>query len=149
MSVPAGTDRPDFAGFGGPERRAVAGVLALVLFVIGLQAVWGRWHGREVERLPTEERVAPPIPLPPAIDVNTADATELQHLPGIGPKLAARIVADRSAHGPYRTLADLGRVSGIGPKTLAKLADFLEVAGLDAPLPASTRLAMETPAPAP
>ena len=61
---------------------------------------------------------APAMP----IDINRADAGELTRLPGVGPKLAERIVADRAALGPYRTLADLDRVKGVGPALLQKLA---------------------------
>ncbi|MDR2253698.1 MAG: ComEA family DNA-binding protein [Bifidobacteriaceae bacterium] len=57
------------------------------------------------------------------IAVNSASAEDLTALPGIGPVLAARIVAFREANGPFRELADLGEVSGIGPKILAGLAD--------------------------
>ncbi len=56
------------------------------------------------------------------INVNTAGAAELDLLPGIGPALAQRIIESRTATGPFRSLADLGRVSGIGDKTLEKLA---------------------------
>lgn len=55
------------------------------------------------------------------IDPNRADASTLEALPGIGPVRAAAIVAGR-AEGPYRTLADLGRVRGIGPVTLRRSA---------------------------
>lgn len=61
------------------------------------------------------------------INLNTATAAELDLLPGIGPALAARIIEDREANGPYRTLDDLDRVSGIGPKTIAKLAPYASV----------------------
>jgi competence protein ComEA len=57
------------------------------------------------------------------INVNTASATELTALPGVGPVLAERIVAFRNTNGPFGELADLGEVSGIGPKVLAGLAD--------------------------
>lgn len=53
----------------------------------------------------------------PPIDVNAADATELQRLPGIGPTLATRIVSYRSVEA-FRSPDDLRRVKGIGPKTL-------------------------------
>ncbi len=56
------------------------------------------------------------------INVNHASATELEQLPGIGPALAARIVADRKAHGPFARLDDLKRVSGIGNAVVSGLA---------------------------
>jgi competence ComEA-like helix-hairpin-helix protein len=47
-------------------------------------------------------------------DLNRATAAELVCLPGIGAVLAARIVAERTAHGPFRDIADLTRVPGLG-----------------------------------
>lgn len=61
------------------------------------------------------------------VNVNTADAAALEALPGVGPSLAAKIVADREAHGPFRTVADLDRVSGIGPSMVGKLTDHVKV----------------------
>jgi competence protein ComEA len=46
-------------------------------------------------------------------------------LPGIGPELAQRIVADRQARGPFRRVEDLRRVRGIGPKTLERMRVYL------------------------
>lgn len=57
------------------------------------------------------------------IRINIASAADLEALPGIGPALAGRIVAERRAHGPFRGPSDLLRVRGIGPKKLARLAD--------------------------
>ena len=61
------------------------------------------------------------------LNLNTAGADALEELPGIGPKTAQRILADRRAHGPYRRISDLRRVKGIGPKTLARLLPHLTV----------------------
>ncbi len=60
------------------------------------------------------------------IDVNTAGWHEWTQLPGIGDTLAQRIVADRQAHGPFRTIDELTRVKGIGEKTLEKLRPHLK-----------------------
>ncbi|GIV57108.1 helix-hairpin-helix domain-containing protein [Rhodocaloribacter litoris] len=65
--------------------------------------------------------------VPARVNLNTATAPELERLPRIGPKLAARIVAYREAHGPFRRVADLVHVRGIGPKTLADLEPLLFV----------------------
>ncbi len=57
------------------------------------------------------------------VNVNTASAGELQAIPGIGPALAARIIADR----PYGSVDDLLRVKGIGPATLEKIRPYVTV----------------------
>lgn len=59
------------------------------------------------------------------IDINRADATELQALPGVGPVLAERIVAYREKVGRFESLEDLLDVSGIGETILASLRDFI------------------------
>jgi len=61
------------------------------------------------------------------VDINTADAAALDKLPGIGPSTAAKIVADRTANGPFASPDDLGRVPGIGPKKLAQLKPVIRV----------------------
>jgi competence protein ComEA len=55
------------------------------------------------------------------VHLNSASAEQLDALDGIGPTIAARIVAWRQAHGGFRTVADLGNVPGIGPGRLAAL----------------------------
>ena len=88
----------------------------------------------EVEPTPNAEPASKPTvyqlkSTPPAgsINLNTATASELQRLPRIGPKLAARILAHREAHGPFRRVQDLVQVRGIGAKTLARLTPYLVV----------------------
>jgi len=75
---------------------------------------------RERERIRNE-------PLAPGerIDPNQADALQLDRLPRVGPALAERIVAHREEHGPFRSLADLGAVQGIGPTLLAALEPLI------------------------
>jgi competence protein ComEA len=64
---------------------------------------------------------------PGPVNLNTATATELDALPGIGPATAAAIVDDRAAHGPFNTVDDLARVRGIGDAKLAQLRDLVAV----------------------
>jgi competence ComEA-like helix-hairpin-helix protein len=59
-----------------------------------------------------------------AIDVNRADASELERLPGVGPALAARIIEQRQ-RGRFASPEDLLRVRGIGRKTLDALRERL------------------------
>lgn len=74
------------------------------------------------------------------IDVDRATAEVLDVLPGIGPALAARIVADRDSLGPFGSLEGLQRVRGIGPALAAKLKSRITFSGVPRPAP---------PAPAP
>lgn len=62
------------------------------------------------------------------INLNTATAAELQLLAGVGPAKAERIIEYRTKH-PFRTVEELGRVKGIGPKTVRKLRLHLTVRG--------------------
>ena len=61
------------------------------------------------------------------LDLNRATASDLEKLPGIGPTLAARIVAWRETHGPFKSVEDLLAIPGIGPKTLDGLRDKVTV----------------------
>jgi competence ComEA-like helix-hairpin-helix protein len=63
-----------------------------------------------------------------AIDPNLASRADLETLPGIGPILAQRIIDYRRAHGPYKNIADLRKVSGIGRKKLEKIKPYLTIA---------------------
>lgn len=59
------------------------------------------------------------------VNINTASAAELQTLSGIGPSMAQSIIDDRSKNGPFASVDDLMRVSGIGEKKLAKIKDCI------------------------
>jgi competence protein ComEA len=61
------------------------------------------------------------------VNLNTAGLEELETLPGIGPVLAQRIIDYREANGDFQSTMDLINVSGIGEKTYAKIADYVEV----------------------
>lgn len=84
--------------------------------------IWGRCSSSRL----CGSRKAPPLcisrrlwprrrrPPPPAIiNINTATAEELTTLPGLGPEKAAALVAYRTAHGAFASLADAANVKGI------------------------------------
>ncbi|CAA9308744.1 MAG: hypothetical protein AVDCRST_MAG61-1559 [uncultured Friedmanniella sp.] len=62
-----------------------------------------------------------------AVDLNSADAAQLDELPGIGPVTAAKILAWRDQHGRFTRVEELQEVDGIGPKTYAEIAPHLRV----------------------
>ena len=65
------------------------------------------------------------------IDVDRAGAAELEALPGVGPALAARIVAERRRGGPFGGLEALdARVRGIGPALARRLAGTVTFSGV-------------------
>ncbi len=98
----------------------------------GSSAAGGAVTPRGPSRVP-----APPL-TPAPVDLDRATAEELERLPGIGPALAARIVADRRARGPFQSPEALLRVPGIGPRTLERIRPFLArsfaPAGSDSPI---------------
>ncbi len=58
------------------------------------------------------------------ISINSASASELEGLPGVGPVIAAQIVSYREANGPFTSIDALGEVSGIGDSILGSIRDI-------------------------
>lgn len=78
--------------------------------------------------VPQSQRSGPGLPISGAlININTATASELESLPGIGAVLAGRIVTYRTANGPFEAIEDLMDVSGIGEGYYAQLRDLITV----------------------
>ncbi|MGW4215141.1 helix-hairpin-helix domain-containing protein [Lentzea sp. NPDC004789] len=83
-------------------------------------------------KLTDGEQIAVGIP-PPAgpaatqskLNLNSATASELDALPGVGPVTAQRIVDHRTRKGPFASVDQLREVEGIGDSKLAKLADLV------------------------
>ena len=59
------------------------------------------------------------------IDINSASWVEWTQIEGIGEATANKIIADRESNGSFKSIDDLLRVKGIGPKTLEKMRPFL------------------------
>jgi competence protein ComEA len=111
--------------------QAILGGVAIAA-VAGLALLWYLRGGASGELLPFDDLSQGEIRF--VTDINQADWPELCELPGIGATLARRIVEHRQSHGPFRSLDDLRRVRGIGPKTLERIRPYL------APLSKSTPL---------
>jgi competence protein ComEA len=98
---------------------SAAALALLVVYWIRLSN-WGT-RTVEIERLPNRQYEF-------RIDANSATWVEWGQIQGIGDGLARRIVADREQNGPFRSVDDLARVKGIGPKTLEHLRPWVRIA---------------------
>lgn len=127
VRVPAGSRVIDaVTAAGGPTSQADLDAVNLARVLVDGEQVY----------LPTPQESAPPAggvsgggapDTPALVNLNTADATALETLPGIGPSLAERIVAWRTDHGGFTAVAELTEVSGIGPAILARLEALVTV----------------------
>jgi competence protein ComEA len=63
------------------------------------------------------------------VNINTADASQLELLPRIGEKGAQRIIEYRTQHGPFKKTSDLMQVKGVGAKTFELLSPYIAVEG--------------------
>ena len=64
-----------------------------------------------------------------AVNLNTATASDLDGIKGIGPSKAKAIIDYRSKNGPFKSVEDLKNVKGFGEKSIAKLKGELTVSG--------------------
>lgn len=83
---------------------------------------------------PSANRLPPPSRLPlssaqPPVDLDQATFEQLTALPGVGPALAARILADRADHGPFGSLEALDGVRGVGPAMRERLRPLVTFSG--------------------
>lgn len=61
------------------------------------------------------------------VNINTADMSELQSVPGIGPATAQKIIEYREHNGKFKSVEDILNVSGIGDKTLENMRPYITV----------------------
>lgn len=61
------------------------------------------------------------------VNINTANATQLTQLPGVGPAIAQKIIDYRTANGPFTSVDDLIKVPGIGAAKLAQIKSHARV----------------------
>ena len=61
------------------------------------------------------------------VNINSANEQELNNLPGVGPKLAKKIIEYRSIHGSFESLNEMKAVKGIGVKKFSQIEKYLTV----------------------
>ncbi|MGE0394015.1 MAG: ComEA family DNA-binding protein [Vicinamibacterales bacterium] len=72
-----------------------------------------------------ERNTKAPAPAPAVVNLNTASVAQLDALPGIGLKVAERIVEYRQKHGGFKRVEELMNVRGVGEKGFLKLKPML------------------------
>jgi len=116
-------------------RELSAFAVLTFLLALGTLLAWSelRYEQPEIRLVPTS------VPVPglskdgssddnrPYVNLNTASVEELMLLPGIGPRRAEAIIADRQQRGPFPAVDSLVRVRGIGPKTVERLRPWASV----------------------
>jgi competence ComEA-like helix-hairpin-helix protein len=103
-----------------PRRTQVAALVALL--TVSILVGW-RWCADHLGTRPTELTRDPTH----RIDLNRATRSELMQVPGVGPALADRIVAERDGRGRFARVDDLAGVHGIGDATLNKIRPWVTV----------------------
>jgi len=112
---------------GGPLVLLICAAIVFVAAVRRLYAPGGLGRKKAaVAPAVVEEPESEPEP-DGRIDLNLADAAELQTLPGIGAVGARRIVEEREEGGPFATVGELVRVAGFGPGRVHSLAPRVKV----------------------
>lgn len=61
------------------------------------------------------------------ININKADESELEEIPGVGPAMASKIVNYRKENGEFKTIEDLKNISGIGEKKFEAMREYISV----------------------
>ena len=131
MNTPVPQPNPD-----AHSRRAQVVLGAFVALLVVLLALRG--YGARLNARPTDHTRAVA-----RTDLNSADVSQLEQVPGIGPKTARAIADHRDAHGPFGSVENVLDVRGVGPATYEKVRDHLRAGSAPSspapPLPPAAR----------
>ena len=111
--------------------RLVAVVLVIPVVIVApawAQTAKPRTPVAAQARIPASPTIKPAAPVT-FVNLNTATLVELEALPGVGAKTAARIMDYRQKKGPFKKIEELMNVQGIGEKSFLKLKPRITVAG--------------------
>lgn len=125
-SLPSGArvvDAVDAAG--GVTAKAHTDSINLAAPLVDAMQVIVPRKGARVARRPDQPSTAATTAGSSLVNINSASASELDELPGVGPATAKAIVDTRSSKGPYGSAEDLLDVPGIGPAKLAQIRPLI------------------------
>jgi competence protein ComEA len=102
-------------------RRFMCAFAVACLWLLAPVATQDKPAGKEAR--PAKAEASPAS----AVNLNTATATQIATLPGIGPKAAERIIEYRQKNGGFKKIEELMNVKGIGEKSFLKLKPLITV----------------------
>jgi competence protein ComEA len=102
--------------------------MVLLLAVLAMAVVPAAAQSQKAAGGSTRTSASKSTPAPSGpININTATEAQFESLPGIGPKVAQRILEYRQKNGQFKKIEDLMNVKGIGEKSFLKLKPYLTV----------------------
>jgi competence protein ComEA len=119
---------PQASGLARHGPKLVVGVLVVLVLLGG--ALYNAHFSESAPRVvytASLEEAMHEAQAPLLVNVNTADAEELDELPQVGPSTAEAIITHRETNGPFRSVDELEAVKGIGPKTIEEIRPFATI----------------------
>jgi competence protein ComEA len=112
----------------GPSLHKEDSMFRTVLSIVAVSCLLGAGPSVATAQSRTTTRSAAKPPSTAIVNLNSATTTDLEGLPGIGAKTAARILEYRQKNGPFKKVEELMNVRGVGEKNFLKLKPQLTVA---------------------
>lgn len=138
ISLPPATRKLEIVKLaGGVLPDADPGAINLAEFALDGEQIYIPKKGEDIRHSKTRKTAPRKTSLPKTpvsqnsvhwpLDLNTATATDLEKVPGIGPGLAAKIIQYRTGAGRFQNYEDLQKIAGIGKAKLEKFRPYLTV----------------------
>lgn len=111
-----------------PARVEISGDLTPLVYKASPEPSYVAQSEPSYVKVPGSSVKEPGAPKTPEIvNINTASASELEKLPGVGPATASKIVEYRTSKGPFSSVEELLAIKGIGVKKLEQIRSFVKL----------------------
>lgn len=110
------------------EKIVILFLTGAIILGSGIQWARNRGNLKAIESIKIEGKTnAPANGINKKININSASASELDALSGIGPKIAAEIISYREKSGKFKVIEDIKKVRGIGGKKFNEIRDKISI----------------------